>query len=511
METASTNTKRIIHNPLKQIIMIVDITKLKIDPFHSTIYNVNDVDDLVESINELGLLSPIIVKPDYTIISGVRRYYALKKLDFTTVDVEIKDVEEDDEKITLIAYNKQRVKTTRELLDEAKYLKELWGKKRGRKSLDELESSENKEPVDTRKRIADKLKISAGNISKLEYIDRTKSDLIDEIDKGKLSIEQAYRGLKKFEEEKKTRDIVNALPTTISNNYYTIYNESSHDLSKLGDKSIQTIVTSPPYWNLRTYSEVDNELGSEKTSEQFVQRMANHLHACHRVLKDEGSFFLNLGDTFVDKNLQNIPHRVVIELQKKGWILRNTIIWKKINKLPATSTDNLTSSYEFIFHLVKKKNYYFNPVLVPSKSSSKKGVNIIKLKKATFDGNDFGHVYINGLKEGKKLEDFWTEDVVMTAGANQRIIQRSGITDHPAPYPVDICLLPILQCSKPGDVVLDVFSGSGTTGEAALLLGRKYVGYEFNPNFNEGQKNRLDAAIKTYNENPISEDLEMAA
>ena len=318
---------------------------------------------------------------------------------------------------------------------------------------------------------------------------------------------------------KKIRNIKNVLPTTISTSSYTIYNESSDDLSKLNDNSIQTIVSSPPYWQMRSYTEVSDELGSEKTSEQFVQRMANHLHACHRVLKDEGSFFLNLGDSFADKNLQNIPHRVVIELQRKGWILRNTIIWKKTNRLPATATDNLTPSYEFIFHLVKTKTYYFNPVLVPVQSTSKKGVNIITLKDATFNESNFGHICINGLSEGKKLEDFWTEDTVLTAGVNQKVNQKYGIFDHPAPYPVDICILPILQTSRPGDVVLDVFSGSGTTGEAALLLGRKYVGYEFNPNFNEGQKRRLDDAIKTYNEyqskpflpNDLRQDLQQAA
>ena len=478
--------------------MLVAISKLKINPFHSSMYLTNDIDDLVENIKELGLLEQIVVDEDLTIISGVRRLLALKKLNYQEVDVIIKKVEEVDEKLTLISFNKQREKTMREKLNEARFLKEIWGQRRGRKSQNEI--VENAEPVDTRKRISEELKISAGNLSKLDYIDKIRPDLIGEIDKGMISIEQAHRALKKYDEVKKIRKIEQVLPTTISNSSYTIYNESSDDLSKLNDNSIQTIVSSPPYWQMRSYTEVSDELGSEKTSEEFVQRMANHLHACHRVLKDEGSFFLNLGDSFADKNLQNIPHRVVIELQRKGWILRNTIIWKKTNRLPATSTDNLTPSYEFIFHLVKTKTYYFNPVLVPVQSTSKKGVNIITLKDAKFNESNFGHICIKGLSEGKKLEDFWTEDTVMTAGVNQKVNQKYGIFDHPAPYPVDICILPILQTSRPGDVVLDIFSGSGTTGEAALLLGRKYVGYEFNPNFNEGQKGRLDDAIKTYNE-----------
>ena len=487
-----------ISNPLKTKIMIVDISELKINPFHSSIYQYDDIDDLVEDIKERGLLEKIVVNENRFIISGVRRFLALKELDYKEVDVVIKVVKEIDEKLTTISYNKQRSKTCGEKLEEARRYKELWGKRRGRKSGNK--KSTNAIPVDTRKKICKKLSMSAGNLSKLEFIYKINKDVIGEIDKGKISIEQAYRTLKKNQEVKNIRNIEKVLPTTISNSTYTIFNESSHDLSKLKDKSIQTIVTSPPYWQIRSYTEVANELGSEKISEEFVQKMVNHLHACHRVLKDEGSFFLNLGDKFVNKNLQNIPHRIVIELQKKGWILRNTIIWKKINKLPGTSTDNLTCSYEFIFHLVKSKDYYFNPVLLPIQSAPKQGVNIIKLKDAKFKESNFGHVTISGLSEGKKLEDFWTEDIVMTAGVNQRVNQKYGISDHPAPYPIDICILPILQTSRPGDVVLDIFSGSGTTGEAALLLGRKYVGYEFNPNFNEGQKRRLDNAIKTYNE-----------
>ena len=476
--------------------MKVDISELKINPFHSSIYQYEDIEDLVEDIKERGLLEKIVVNENRFIISGVRRFLALKELDYKEVDVVIKEGKEIDEKLLTISFNKQRIKTCREKLEEARRYKELWGKRRGRKSGNK--KTVNAIPVDTRKKICKRLNMSAGNLSKLEFIDKINKDVIGEIDKGKISIEQAYQTLKKNQEVKKIRNIEKVLPTTISNSTYTIFNESSHDLSKLKDKSIQTIMTSPPYWQICSYTEVANELGSEKISEEFVQKMTNHLHACHRVLKDEGSFFLNLGDKFVNKNLQNIPHRIVIELQKKGWILRNTIIWKKINKLPGTSTDNLTCSYEFIFHLVKSKNYYFNPVLVPIQSVGEKGVKIIKLKDAKFKESNYGHIHISGLSEGKKLEDYWTEDTVMTAGVNQKVNQKYGIFEHPAPYPIDICILPILQTSRPGDVVLDMFSGSGTTGEAALLLGRKYVGYEFNPNFNEGQVRRLDKANDTY-------------
>lgn len=496
--------------------MEIEISKLKIHPFHKRLYLINEIDALATSIQEEGLLEKLVIDKHNFVISGTRRLYAVIKLGWDKVEVEILNFNGKDEKSTIIAFNKQREKTNREKLNEARYLKSIWRRKRGRKSgAEKPQINENMKPVDTRRDVCEKTGYSAGTLTKLEYIDDTRPDLIDEIDKGILSIDQAYKGLKRHEEVKKIRDIKSAqsaLPTTISNSNYTIYNESSDNLSKLKDESIQTIFTSPPYYDVRTYSDIENELGSEETSEKYVQRMANHLHACYRVLNNEGSFFINFGDKFLNKNLQLIPHRVIIELQKRKWIVRQTIIWHKKNRLPATSGDNLTASFEYIFHLVKSKNYYYNQITLPNNSSSKKGVCIIKPKDAKYNDSNFGHVYINGLKEGKNLEDYWIEeDVVETACVSQREIQKYGILDHPAPFPIQICVLPILQTSRPNDVVLDVFSGSATTGEAALLLGRKYVGYELNQNFNEGQIKRLEKAVETYNENPMSDDLMKAA
>jgi DNA modification methylase len=489
----------------------VDINKLKLNPFHSKIYLTNEIDDLVDSIKESGLLEKIVVNSDLVIISGARRLLALKKLNYKKVDVIVKDVKSNDELLTLISFNKQRIKTNREILNEAKYLKQIWGKRRGRKSISQKQIGSSSEPVDTRKRISETVKISAGNLSMLEYIDNVKPELINEIDKGKVSIKQVYTGLKNFQEQKKVLAIEETQPTTITNDWYTIINKSSDDLSDLEDSSIQVVVTSPPYWQQRSFTNISDELGSEKTSEEFVQRMANHLHACHRVLKPEGSFFLNLGDTFHKKCLQSIPHRVVIELVRKGWILRNTIVWKKTNSLPSTTKDNLTTSYEFIFHLVKSINYYYNNILVPLSSKQKVGINIINQKSINEKSASFGSICISGLRQGKKLEDYWTEDIIHTAGASQSIVRKYGAANHPAPFPSDVVIPPILATSKPGDTVLDIFSGTATTGHTAILLGRKYVGYELNANHNEIQTKILDAAVKTYNETQELSDISQAA
>ena len=157
--------------------MLVEISKLKLNPIHSNIYLVNDLTDLVESIKEVGLLEKIVVNNDLTIISGVRRYFALKELGITDADVEIKNVSESDEIFTMISFNKQRNKTMREKLNEAKLLKEIWGKRRGRKSQEEKLQNENAEPFDTRKAVCKELGISAGNLVKLEYIEKIRKEI----------------------------------------------------------------------------------------------------------------------------------------------------------------------------------------------------------------------------------------------------------------------------------------------------------------------------------------------
>jgi DNA modification methylase len=111
--------------------------------------------------------------------------------------------------------------------------------------------------------------------------------------------------------------------------------------------------------------------GIEPKPHQYIENLSNHLKECFRVLNTKGSFFLNIGDTFLDGDLQNIPHQVVIKLKEQGWILRNTIIWSKTNPKPSSSKSNLTPSYEFIFHLVKSKDYIYNVTLTELTSKSK--------------------------------------------------------------------------------------------------------------------------------------------
>ena len=191
------------------------------------------------------------------------------------------------------------------------------------------------------------------------------------------------------------------------------------------------------------------------------------------MLNSKGSFFLNIGDTFLDGDLQNIPHQVIIKLKEQGWILRNTIIWSKTNPKPSSSKSNLTPSYEFIFHLVKSKDYIYNPTLTELSTTSKpslpprhRNTDLTKISSVS--------PYFPNLN-GKNMGDFWNEEIVRTSVANQKL-DIDG--EHPAPFPKDIIILPILQTSNLGDLILDPFMGSGTTGRVCDELKRKFVGYD---------------------------------
>jgi len=480
--------------------MIIELNKLKIHKIHREIYASNSADDLKQSILELGLLEQIVVNKDLVILSGFRRFTALKALGHTETDVIVRNIAVTDEPETLVSFNLQREKTASEIVKEIQTLKLAWSAKRGRKSSNVAKGAK----VNTRAKISQVTNISTGNISKLEYINEKKPELLAQIDCGKYTINQVHNFVVKLEEKKSAPDSIENLPEVIANDYYQIINKSSDDLSDIADESVQTIFTSPTYWNLRDYSGKENELGKEATSDEYVQRMADHLHACYRVLKPEGSFFLNLGDSYEDKQLMSIPHKVQIELSKRNWILKQTIIWKKANSLPS-SVHSLTSSFEFIFWLVKSNNYLHHDILTPLKGESKPRLCEVSRKGNDDSVADIARFCIAGLKSSKKLEDFWTPDIVYTATANQAAVKRHGGTNHPAPYPGEICIVPILLSSNPGDTVLDVFSGSGTTGEVALLCGRKYIGYELNPDHNRVQVDRLNKAIEKYNQAGIKQ------
>jgi len=448
--------------------MKVNVSKLKHHPLNTEIYLLSSIQDLIISIDEVGLLQPLVVNKKYEVLSGNRRLEAIRSLSWKKVNVELINPEPDEESNLIVHYNKQRVKSCRELLNEVFIL--LPGFEVGRGKRTDLTSVPQNTSGKTRDKIADTIGISSSQIGKLLFIQKTDPHYIKLIDDGHLTVSQAYLTVQR---QKNQQDSLNENPDSAIENTkdFRFYNKSSHHMSEIKNNTASLIFTSPPYWNKRNYVK-DGGLGNEKSDKDYVTNVVCHLKDCKRILKNDGSFFLNLGDTFNNGNLLNIPHRIVIGLQEQGWLLRNTIIWKKTNPKPSSSKTNLSQTYEFIFHLVKSLNYKYQHTLGPMKHDYKihssprhRSMNPSKSKMSP---------YIP--REGKNVGDYWSEDVVTSSVAMN--IKSNGSLEHPAPFPEKIVILPILQSTDNNDLVVDPFMGTGTTGNVANSLGRRFIGYD---------------------------------
>ena len=452
--------------------MKVKVSSLKHHPKNKEIYSLSSIEELMESISEVGLLQSLIIDSRKQVISGNRRFESIKRLGWEEVEVEVKDVKEEEEELLLIHFNKQRIKSFKELINEYLILDNLYRKGQGKRTdLTSVKSNISS----TRDIVSKEMGISSSQLRRLVFIHRNRPEFIELLDKGILTVNQSYLQIQREIKERESRESKTSTDKkNVQNSEWRFYQKSSQDMSELKDGEVQTIFTSPPYWNKRKYSEEEG-LGNEKTSEEFVVNLSEHLRDCKRVLNERGSFFLNLGDTFYNKNLQNVPHRVVLKLQEQGWVLRNTIIWSKTNPKPSSSKSNLTPSYEFIFHLTKSMEYDYYPTLTKLSDKTKPS---LPPRHRSVNGEYSNSIspYLPNIK-GKNMGDYWNEDIVRTSVANQKL---DIVGEHPAPFPNEIITLPILQTSKEFELVLDPFMGSGTVGRVCDELNRCFVGYDLN-------------------------------
>src|SRR3989344_5452631 len=131
-------------------------------------------------------------------------------------------------------------------------------------------------------------------------------------------------------------------------------------LKNIPDKSVNVIVTSPPYWGQRDYG-TEGQICNEQTPKEYIGKMLKVADELKRVLTDDGAYFLNIGDKYADKNLQMIPFKLAIETQKRGWAIRNVLIWQKTNAMPSSIKDRFSNVYEPIFLFVKNPDNYLTP------------------------------------------------------------------------------------------------------------------------------------------------------
>lgn len=254
--------------------------------------------------------------------------------------------------------------------------------------------------------------------------------------------------------------------------HMTLYHGRALDVTRATpDGSVDCVVTSPPYFGLRDYGHED-QYGTEETPGEYIGSMVDLYHEVRRVLTDDGTFWLNVGDSYGHrKNLLGIPWRVALALQDDGWTLRNDIIWSKPNAMPESVTDRLANRHEHLFLFTKSPRYWFDldPIREPHTSSpSRAGANALRGQKAIRKSGPNSGQYSEG---GRNPGDVWDIATRPFPGA------------HFATFPEELPRRCIASGCKPGGVVLDPCSGSGTTGAAAQALGRRYIGIDINADY----------------------------
>ena len=449
--------------------MKVKVSKLTPHPLNLEIYDLSSIEDLMASITEMGLLQNLVIDQDNQVVSGNRRLEAIKRLGWIDVQCDRIEMSPTDAGSYLVHYNKQRVKTCRELLNEVNITLPRYKLGQGKRS--DLTSVPQNKGYSARDKVAQDIGISSSQIGKLLFIEKQSPELIDLIDQGILTISQAYLQTRRWKKEEESREPRSRSRSFKESSSFLFYKKSSDTMLEIEDSDADLIFTSPPYWNKRKYTK-NGGLGNERYPDDYVQNLTSHLDGCFRVLNETGSFFLNLGDTYQDGNLLNIPHRVILGLQDRGWMLRNTIIWSKTNPKPSSSKTNLTPTYEFIFHLVKELGYKYDQILAPLKHTTRSSHS--PRHRNLSSGKSKPSPYIP--RNGKNIGDFWTEEIVRSAVVNQ--FSTDSTTEHPAPFPEDIVTIPLLQTTEQGDLVIDPFMGTGTTGKVANQYGRRFIGYD---------------------------------
>jgi len=324
-------------------------------------------------------------------------------------------------------------------------------------------------------------------------------------------------------------------------------------LKTLPAESVHCCVTSPPYFGLRDYG-VDGQMGLEPTPDEFVAALVGVFREVRRVLRDDGTVWLNLGDSYVGapcgikeggvsrssglhgaelseqyratlsaghgqtinktgfglpaKNLIGIPWRVAFALQADGWYLRQDIIWHKPNPMPESVRDRCTKSHEYIFLLSKNEKYYFDSEAMQEPAVGGAPGNITHKHTAAYEAGDERHRTKAGLlaysfkrktattpppgQVAQHRED--REDVAYSGTRNRRsvwtVTTKPFKGAHFATFPPDLIAPCVLAGSPVGGTVLDPFNGAGTTGLVAMRHGRKYVGIELNPEYAKMSRER---------------------
>lgn len=282
---------------------------------------------------------------------------------------------------------------------------------------------------------------------------------------------------------------------------------------------VQTVVTSPPYWGLRDYG-VEGQIGLESSPEAFVDKMVDVFREVRRILRSDGTLWMNLGDSYYnyrpgeqaynaqtlpknnrrsmpetcakrgsrievlkEKDLVGAPWRTALALQADGWYLRSDIIWHKPNPMPESVTDRPGKSHEYIFLLTKSPRYFYDVDAVREKTGEEWSWEEWQTAKSSWKAPETNGEGVLTAYAGQNKGSAGTHPL----GRNKRTVwsvpsMASGEA-HFATFPPDLIKPCILAGSRSQDIIFDPFMGAGTTALVALQYNRQFIGIELNPEY----------------------------
>lgn len=471
------------------------ISELRPNPFSEKIYgNITEYPQfffLKHSIDKEGILEPLVITETNLIVSGVRRYKAALELGMKKVPVVIKDINENEvSESKVINHQQHRVKSPVQIYIEIERLSEEFNLVQGRKKFkfDEKEASvKKKELLGFLKRSYGRLKEAHKNLFDV-YGSKEKvyEKMIELEKKENLKPESILKTAKKIntEAKKDTKRKPIDFPEK-----YEILNQNSMDKWKgIKNNSVDCIINSVPYFNLKDYETEENQIGIESEIKPYLSNLLKVFENAKKALKDTGSLFVNINDVVINGCLQNIPWTLANEMMKSGWIFNSNIIWAKDNPR-YQANKRPVQSYEYILHFVKTTDFKYFP---------KNEKEIREFEKKICYGD---------VSKQMILKDFWdfrnltiecpvAHNLKLTNKLNELGIEQK----HTATFPVEIPTACILSTTEPGDVVADCFSGLGTSGIAAIGHNRYYYGIENNSDYIEASKYRIEMFIEEMEE-----------
>lgn len=297
-----------------------------------------------------------------------------------------------------------------------------------------------------------------------------------------------------------------------------ICGDSLSVLRQMPDDSVDCVISSPSYWQLRDY-QWDGQWGLEPTYQEYLEHLWSLMDETYRILKPTGTAWINLGDSYANtgygkgtghfslkdkykgekpkpkqkcplpnKCLLLIPHRFAIGCIDRGWIVRNDIIWAKRSSMPESVTDRFSKKHEYFFLMVKQQKYYFDLGGIKDRTITKD--NSIRNRDITKLNNTPGRSKMGGLKVNNyntknpgDVSDFWD---ITTKGSSEK---------HYASFNFKLIEKPIIAGCPEGGIVLDPFCGVGTTLIRALQLGRRVIGIDGSKEYCEIARKKINKEL----------------